>query len=34
LEVSYDGARLLFAMRQSKDENFHIYEMRAERLMA
>ena len=30
LEVSYDGAHLLFAMRRSRDENFHIFEMNAD----
>ena len=27
LEVSYDGTRLLFAMRRGPKENFHIFEM-------
>jgi len=27
LEVSYDGTRLLFAMRRNQADNFHIYEM-------
>ena len=30
LEVSYDGARLLFALRRSREENFHIFEMNAD----
>jgi len=30
LEVSYDGTRLLFAMRRTKDENFHIFELGAD----
>jgi hypothetical protein len=30
LEVSYDGARLLFAMRRSGAENFQIFEMNAD----
>ncbi len=30
LEVSYDGAKLLFAMRQTRDENFHLFEINAD----
>ena len=30
LEVSYDGTRLLFAMRRSGAENFHLFEMNAD----
>lgn len=30
LEVSYDGMRLLFAMRRTGAENFHIFEMGAD----
>ena len=30
LEVSYDGTRLLFSMRRTRDENFHIFEMDAD----
>jgi hypothetical protein len=30
LEVSYDGARLLFAMRREAKDNFHIFEMNAD----
>ncbi len=30
LEVSCDGARLLFAMRRGGDENFHLFEMNAD----
>jgi hypothetical protein len=30
LEVSYDGARLLFAMRRKANENFHLFEMSEE----
>ncbi len=30
LEVSYDGTRLLFALRRKQDENFHIFEMNAD----
>ena len=30
LEVSFDGTRLLFAMRRKPEENFHIFEMNAD----
>jgi hypothetical protein len=30
LEVSYDGARLLFALRRNREENFHLFEMNAD----